>query len=60
MPTKDAPEYRRTKDTATTKELRKLFGFTLPKKLRIIGVCSGEWRKRRDGDWQFYELADLH
>lgn len=51
------PTHKRTKMKATTKGLRKLFGFKPHG--TVIGTCAGEWRKRRDGDWQFYELADL-
>lgn len=52
------PTHKRTKMKATTQMLRKLFGFK-PQGEKI-STCAGEWRKRRDGDWQFYELADLN
>lgn len=51
-------KFKRTQMTATTKALQKLFGFRLHG--AAIGTCAGEWRKRRDGDWQFYELADIN
>lgn len=50
-------KYKRTKMHSTTKALTKLFGFKPHG--NAIGTCAGEWRRRRDGDWQFYELADL-
>lgn len=59
MPSKNDPQFKRTKDTLDAAGFRKLFGFKPAPKTETIGVCDGEWRKEGEG-WRFYELADLH